>query len=187
MKGILTSIFAVLTISGLHAQTQQAAPKLVVTVTIDQLRTDYLETFSPLYGEKGFKRLLRDGNVYKNAGYDFDNVDRSSAIASFYTGTTPSVHGIIANRWMDRNTLRPVSCVDDTEYLGNYTTENSSPVLLLSSTVADELKIATRLTAFIYSTALYSDASILSAGHCAARSYGTYPNTGKWCVSTSYL
>ena len=186
MKGILTSIFAVLTISGLHAQTQQAAPKLVVTVTIDQLRTDYLETFSPLYGEKGFKRLLRDGNVYKNAGYDFDNVDRSSAIASFYTGTTPSVHGIIANRWMDRNTLRPVSCVDDTEYLGNYTTENSSPVLLLSSTVADELKIATRNKALIYSIAPNRDAAILSAGHCADGAYWINPNTGKWCGSTYY-
>lgn len=33
----------------------QYAPRLVVTVTIDQLRADYLEAFAPLYGEDGFK------------------------------------------------------------------------------------------------------------------------------------
>ena len=95
MKGILTSIFTVLTINTLHAQPQPEAPKIVITVTIDQLRTDYLENFSPLYGERGFKRLWKDGRVYQNASFSFDNVDRSSAVASIYTGATPSLHGII--------------------------------------------------------------------------------------------
>ena len=31
-------------------QTIQSAPKLVVNIAIDQLRTDYLEAFAPLYG-----------------------------------------------------------------------------------------------------------------------------------------
>ena len=54
-KGLITSILA-LTFSGLQAQPLPASPKLVVTLTIDQLRTDYMEAFSSLYGEKGFKR-----------------------------------------------------------------------------------------------------------------------------------
>ena len=58
-KGLITSILA-LTFSGLQAQPLPASPKLVVTLTIDQLRTDYMEAFSSLYGEKGFKRLLRE-------------------------------------------------------------------------------------------------------------------------------
>lgn len=63
-KGLITSILA-LTFSGLQAQTQPVLPKLVVTLTVDQLRTDYLEAFAPLYGEQGFKRLLREGRVFR--------------------------------------------------------------------------------------------------------------------------
>lgn len=36
----------------MQAQTLQSAPRLVVNITIDQLRTDYIEHFSPLYGEE---------------------------------------------------------------------------------------------------------------------------------------
>ena len=39
------------------------APRLVVNITIDQLRSDYLEAFTPLYGKGGFKRLLNEGLV----------------------------------------------------------------------------------------------------------------------------
>ena len=56
-KGLITSIL-VLTFGGLQAQPLPSTPKLVVTLTIDQLRTDYLEAFSVLYGEKGFVHLL---------------------------------------------------------------------------------------------------------------------------------
>ena len=52
MKGLLTSLITVLTFTGLQAQSLPAAPKLVVGLTIDQLRTDYLEAFSSLYGEE---------------------------------------------------------------------------------------------------------------------------------------
>ena len=50
MKGLLTSLITVLTFTGLQAQSLPSAPKLVVGLTIDQLRTDYLEAFSSLYG-----------------------------------------------------------------------------------------------------------------------------------------
>lgn len=69
-KGLITSILA-LTFSGLQAQPLPASPKLVVTLTIDQLRTDYMEAFSSLYGEKGFKRLLREGKVFRQAEFPF--------------------------------------------------------------------------------------------------------------------
>ena len=41
MKGLLTSLITVLTFTGLQAQSLPTAPKLVVGLTIDQLRTDY--------------------------------------------------------------------------------------------------------------------------------------------------
>lgn len=75
MKGLLTSILTVLTFTGLQAQPLPTTPKLVVGLTIDQLRTDYLEAFSTLYGDKGFRRLWKEGRVFRNAEYTLASKD----------------------------------------------------------------------------------------------------------------
>lgn len=186
MKGLLTSLITVLTFTGLQAQPLSSSPKLVVGLTIDQLRTDYLEAFSSLYGEKGFKRLWKEGRVFCNAQYTFNNVDRASAIAAIYSGTTPSMNGIIANRWMDISTLRSVNSVDDTAFMGYYTDENSSPAQLLTSTIADELKIATQSKGMVYAVAPFRDAAIFAAGHAGNGAFWLNDNTGKWCGTTYY-
>ena len=162
MKGLLTSLITVLTFTGLQAQSLPTAPKLVVGLTIDQLRTDYLEAFSSLYGEKGFKRLWKEGRVFCNAQYTFSGVDRSSAIAAIYSGTTPSMNGIISKRWMDVSTLRPVNSTDDTAFMGYYTDQTCSPAKLLTSTIADELKIATQGKGLVYA---------IAASHLGAMAY----------------
>jgi hypothetical protein len=170
----------------MQPQVLAANPKLVVEVTIDQLRSDYLELFSALYGERGFNRLLRDGLYYRNMRYSFDHVDRASAVAAIHTGTSPSVNGIIGNIWMNRATLRTTVCVDDANYMGNYTDESSSPAALLSSTVSDELRIATQGKALVYSIAPFRDAAILGAGHNGNGAFWLNENTGKWCSTTYY-
>lgn len=184
-KGLITSILA-LTFGGLQAQPQPATPKLVVTLTVDQLRTDYMEAFSSLYGEKGFKRLLREGKVFRQAEFAFNGIDRASAIAAIYTGTTPSMNGIIAENWLDAHTLRPVNCVEDPDFMGNYTDESTSPSRLLASTIADELRIATRNKGLVYAIAPFSDAAILGAGHAGNGAFWLNKNTGKWCSTTYY-
>ena len=71
MKGrILTSLLTVIVLTGLQAQNVPAVPKLVVGLTIDQLRTDYIEAFSALYGERGFKRLWKDCLLYTSDAAD---------------------------------------------------------------------------------------------------------------------
>lgn len=184
-KGLITSILA-LTFTGLQANPLPPTPKLVVMLTIDQLRTDYMEAFSPLYGEKGFKRLLKEGKVFYQTDFSFEEVDRSSATASIHTGTTPSLHGIISQQWMNHSTLRPIHCVDDHNFMGNYTDENSSPSQLLTSNLADELKIATRNKGLVYTIAPSRDVAILSAGHTANGAFWLNENTGKWCSTTYY-
>ncbi|MEG0039086.1 MULTISPECIES: alkaline phosphatase family protein [Bacteroides] len=186
MKGLLTSLITVLTFTGLQAQPLPATPKLVIGLTIDQLRTDYLEAFSSLYADKGFKRLWRDGRVFRNAEYTFNTIDRASAMAAIYTGTTPSMNGIVGNQWLDIKTLRPVECVDDPNFMGNYTEENSSPSQLLTSTIADELRIATRSQGLVYAIAPFREAAIIAAGHAGNGAYWLNPNTGKWCSTTYY-
>jgi len=186
MKGLLTSLITVLTFTGLQAQSLPTAPKLVVGLTIDQLRTDYLEAFSSLYGERGFKRLWKEGRVFHNAEYTFSGVDRASAMAAIYSGSTPSVNGIISNRWMDVATLRPVNSTDDAAFMGYYTDQTCAPTKLLTSTIADELKIATQGKGIVYAIAPFCDAAIFAAGHAGNGAFWINPTTGKWSGTTYY-
>ena len=59
------------------AQAIAQTPQLVISIAIDQLRTDYLETYTPLYSQGGFKMLLSKGMVYPNASYNFTPVDHA--------------------------------------------------------------------------------------------------------------
>ena len=160
-----------------YAQVVVQAPRLVVSITIDQLRTDYLETYAPLYSNDGLKRLLTDGKVFINGAYNFTPVDRASAIASLHTGTVPYYNGITAEEWLDKQTLRPQNCVRDQQI-------GYSPQFLGTSTISDELKMATNGVAKVFSFAPTADAAILSAGHAADGA--AWVSNGKWATTTYY-
>lgn len=170
-----------LSILGLNAEAQEQliaqTPKLVVSITIDQLRTDYLETYAPLYGADGLRRLLAEGKVFTNGTYNFIPVDRASAIASLHTGTSPYYHGIPAEEWLDKQTLRPQNCVRDQEV-------GYSPQFLGTSTLSDELKMATNGIARVFAFAPTADAAILSAGHAADGA--CWISNGKWATTLYY-
>jgi hypothetical protein len=169
-----------------EAQTIRSAPRLVVSITIDQLRTDYLEAFAPLYSANGFKRLLNQGLVYTNVSYPFSPIDRASAVAAVVTGTTPYYNTITGGQWLDRETLRPVVCTDDKKYPGLSTNDTSSPRNLSTSSVGDELKATTNGKAIVYAIAPFRDAAVLSAGHAADGALWIDDNNGYWCSSQYY-
>ncbi len=175
------SAVVIATLSGtvLQAQTLQPAPRLVVNITIDQLRNDYIEHYSPLYTQNGFKKLLQKGSVYEAASYPFNPVDRASAIAAIATGTSPFYNNIIGTQWLDRKTLRPVFCVDDAEY-------TTSPQRLSTSTIGDELKVSTNGTALVYSIAAQREAAVLAAGHAADGAVWIDEQTDSWTTSDYY-
>ena len=118
-----------LAVLGWHAGAQaqvgtRQAPKLVVSITIDQLRSDYLETFATNYSEEGFLRLLAEGTVFENASYPFADPDRASAIATIVTGSTPFYHSITGLQWLDRSSLQPIRCTDGVSDGSEYITPN---------------------------------------------------------------
>lgn len=166
----LALILAALTTA--EVQASELAPRLVVNITVDQLRSDYLEAFNNFYSTYGFRRIMDNGLVYESASYPFTPVDRSSAVATISSGTTPFYNGIIGSEWLDRKTLRPTSCVDSED--GGY-----SPSRLRVSTVSDELKVNTNGDALIYSLAPTKEESILSAGHAADGAFWIGSN-GQW-------
>ncbi len=162
-----------------EAQTLNIAPRLVVNIAVDQLRTDYIEHFSPLYKQDGFRRLLQSGRVYEAVSYPFAPVDRASAIACVATGATPQYNKIISQQWLNRETLRPEYCVYDKKTI-------VSPAHMATSTIGDELKVQTDGSALVFAVAESQDAAILSAGHAANGAFWLDATTSKWTTSSYY-
>ena len=66
MKVLLSLLLFVLSTS-VFAQ----KPKLVVGIIVDQMRQEYLLRFEHRFSEGGFKRLMQDGFMYKNAHFNY--------------------------------------------------------------------------------------------------------------------
>ena len=175
----LAALLATFNVLDTNAQNLNVAPRLVVNITIDQLRTDYLEHFAPLYKQDGFRRLLSEGRVYEAVEYPFSPVDRASAITCIATGTAPHYNKIIAQQWLNRKTLRPEYCVYDKHDI-------VSPKNIATSTVSDELKVSTNGRALVFGLAQNQDAAILSAGHAADGAFWIDDRTSAWTTSTYY-
>ncbi len=171
MTRYLALLIAALTSAEMQAF--ELAPKLVVNITIDQLRSDYIEAFSPLYSETGFRRILRQGLVYDGAQYPFTPVDAASAAAAISTGTTPYYNGIIGRQWLNRETLQPTSCI------GNDRLKWSARSVK-TSTVGDELKVSTNGQAVVLSFAATPESAIMSAGHAADGAFWYEKGRGFW-------
>jgi hypothetical protein len=182
----LAPLIAVLTVSGLRAQQPTDPPRLIISIVVDQLRGDYLQFFSPTFGERGFKRLMNEGLVYRRVDFGFSNVGRSASIATIYTGSYPYYHGIVADKKFDFETQREVSIVYDNTYLGNYTTDRLSPLALLGSTLGDELKIATEGKSDVFAIAPTAEEALLSAGKYADAAFWIDNSNGRWATTTYY-
>ena len=90
-----------------------APPKLVLQITVDQLRGDlhrrYLHRMSP----GGFRYLEREGVVFEDADHAHANTETIVGHATLATGAHPSAHGMIGNAWYERATGRIVYNVED--------------------------------------------------------------------------
>jgi arylsulfatase A-like enzyme len=78
-------------------------PRLVVVISVDQLRFDYVERFAPWLTERGFKRFAREGAVFPNARYRYSVTFTGPGHAAIGTGLTPSESGIVGNSWFERD------------------------------------------------------------------------------------
>ncbi|MDH6306544.1 hypothetical protein M2459_003269 [Parabacteroides sp. PF5-5] len=183
MRKILTSLIAILAVTSLEAQ---QVPKLVVCITVDQLRGDYVEYFYNTFGEGGFKRLLNEGLVYKNIRFEFSNIDQATAFATLFTGSNPCFNGISGEKVYDFNREQEKSVLHDANYIGNYTRDNYSPRKLYASTIGDELKIASKGRSDVYAIAPDAESAILSAGNAANGAFWIDNINGKWATTTYY-
>ncbi len=188
---IMKKIVAILFLAMLSAYSySQKKPKLVVGIVVDQMRQEYLYRFDGKFSEGGFKRLVGNGYMLKNAHYNYVPTYTGPGHASIYSGTTPAVHGIIGNDWWDKNAKKSVNCVEDDRYKAVGNPEGNgdvSPWRLLSTTITDELKLFTQKRAKVIGISMKDRGAVLPAGHMANAAYWYDSKTGKFISSTYYL
>ncbi|TXK73409.1 alkaline phosphatase PafA [Mesonia sp. HuA40] len=172
-------------------QSLYAQPKLVVGVVVDQMRYDYLTRFWDLYTDRGFKRLINQGFNCKNNHYNYVPTYTAPGHASVFTGTSPQVHGIIANNWYDKQEKKKVYCVDDNTVNGLGTTlaaGQMSPKRLETTSIADQNRLHTQFRGKSIGIAIKDRGAILPAGHSANAAYWFLGGEeGKWISSSYYM
>ena len=164
-------------------------PRLVVVIVIDQFRGDYLERYRDQFGDGGFRLFLDHGAYFTDCNYDYANTRTAPGHATLFTGSYSSGHGILANEWWDPAKRRMVTSVqdDDTKIVGVASSgPGASPHNLQSSTLGDELKLATQGKARVFGISLKDRAAILPAGFAADVAYWSDSKTGAWVTSTYY-
>lgn len=187
MRALLFSLLILSSSNNLYAAKQ---PKLVIGIVVDQMRYDYLYSFWNKYSENGFKKLMTQGYNCRNANYNYVPTFTGPGHASIFTGTTPSVHGIIANDWYDRKEGSMVYCSEDktVSTIGSSSSAGKmSPRRLLSTTLGDELKIASIGKSKVIGIALKDRGAILSAGHSANGAFWFDDETGNFITSSYYM
>ena len=164
------------------------APRLVVVLVIDQMRSDYIDRYQHQWNA-GLKRLLVDGAWFRRAAYPYLGTVTCSGHATISTGTFPAQHGMILNDWWDRAKAALVRCTDDAEHTivsyGKPLAGGFSAVRLAAATLADEIRIQLPGPNRVVALSLKARSAMMLAGQ-AADVLLWFSDLGSWVTSTAY-
>ncbi|MCF8357970.1 MAG: alkaline phosphatase family protein [Prolixibacteraceae bacterium] len=191
-KIIIISVILALSVHFCRAQNNiistPQTPKLVVGITIEHLRSDYLTRYWDTFQQGGLKRLISNGAYTLNGRLDMHNINSSSVTASVFTGTYPAQHGIIAEKWYKQLSEEYTHCYRDDYYLtlGSDSNEgNASASHLKVYTLGDVLRQNSNFKSKVFSVSLNPGPAIFSAGHAANGAFW-YDKTSGNIISSSY-
>jgi predicted AlkP superfamily pyrophosphatase or phosphodiesterase len=158
-----------------------ARPKLVIVISIDQFPYDYLTRYREYFTEeKGFRFLLDSGAVFANATYKHALNMTGPGHAVISTGCYGNVNGIFSNSWYDRTTQEEVYCVNDPRAKPvGASTGAASPSRLLTTTIGDQLRIATGFASKVISVSLKDRSAVLLGGKL--------PNGAYWLMDSLFM
>ncbi len=184
--------------------TGHVRPKLILQITVDQLRGDLPTRYYERLGEGGFRYLWENGIVYRNAHHAHANTETIVGHATLATGAHPSGHGMVGNLWFDRETGFITYNVEDSNYRlltkdadvdedaeidpsqRAARSEGRSPAAILTSTFADELRSNTGGNAKVIAVSVKDRGAIAMAGH-SGTAYWFSKASGEFVTSTYYL
>ncbi len=161
----IRNIFLALTLLCSIPRTLPAETKLIVAISIDQFRYDYLPRFRQYFGVGGFNYLLENGANFTNASFKHAANLTGPGYATMLSGTYANANGIIANDWYDREKHEMLNCVQDKNVsLVGATGEGRSPKNFTGSTIGDELRLKNGFRSKVISLSNKDRAAILMAG-----------------------
>lgn len=164
-------------------------PRLVVVISLDQFRGDYLDEFDPCFGDDGFRRLRAGGVEFTDCNYRQAGTKTAVGHAIIATGNYPNVNGIVGNEWMDPETFEWIVAVQDpaSPIVGSRvavpSSKGRSPRNLIGDTTADLLKKSTAGRARVVTVAGKDRTAILLGGR---HPDGAYWLSGRDFVTAAY-
>jgi predicted AlkP superfamily pyrophosphatase or phosphodiesterase len=166
-------------------------PKLIVGIMVDQMRWDYINQFKPYFtSQQGFLRFVNEGASCNNNLIPYVPTVTAPGHASVYTGSTPAMHGVAGNQWFDNILQKTVYCVEDPTVVSvgveGSAAGKMSPKNMWTSTIGDEMKLASNFKSKVYGISIKDRGAILPAGHSANGAFWYDSKTGKFISSTYY-
>lgn len=161
-------------------------PKLILVLSIDQMRFDYLTRFNPLF-KGGFRRLLDQGAVFDNAKYRHANTETGPGHSVILSGRHASHSGIVANSWYDPLLNKSINVVEDPVQvpLGGKG-RRASPANFMGFTLGDLLKLDSPESRVV-GVSMKDRSAILMAGRRADGAYWYENEGGNFITSTYYM
>lgn len=171
-----------LSVSTVSANPSVQRPKLVLQITIDQLRGDLLTRYQQRYSNNGFNYLLNNGSVFNNVHHAHANTETIVGHVTLATGAYPSEHGLIGNMWFDQKTGKKIYNIEDSSYklLSKNaaidkkieidptqkiaSVDGRSPMNIQVSTFSDELVSATVGQAKVFAVSIKDRGAVSMAG-----------------------
>ena len=200
---LLIACSVILTLPVAEARSDEDRPKLILQITVDQLRGDLPGRYLDRMGEGGFQYLFNKGVVYANAHHAHANTETVVGHTTLATGAQPAVHGMIGNVWFDRGSGEMIYNVQDKRYglltqgadvdkaseidptQKVATTDGRSPSVILVSTFGDELAISTAGKAKVFGVSVKDRGAISMAGH-AGKAFWFSKAAQQWITSEFY-
>jgi predicted AlkP superfamily pyrophosphatase or phosphodiesterase len=179
-------------------------PRLILQITVDQLRGDLPTRYYDRLGKGGFRYLWESGIVYRNAHHAHANTETIVGHATLATGAHPSSHGMIGNLWFDRETGYTTYNVEDSNFRlltkgasvdanteidptqRAARSEGRSPAAILVTTFSDELRSNTGGKSKVVGVSVKDRGAISMAGHTGT-AYWFSKASGEFVTSTYYL
>lgn len=135
-------VIAVFILSAASMAMAQTEPRLVVNIVISSMGAEDLDRYADNFSSAGLRRIINGGQRFTNASYDYMQTTTPVSLATLSTGATPSIHGVVADRWFDYVGNKEVSLIEDRkEQSVNYSggSGSYSPRNLIAQTLSDAL------------------------------------------------
>lgn len=172
----------------LGVQAKVERPRLVVGIVVDQMRWDYMYYYYDRLRQGGLKRLIDEGFSCENTMINYVPTVTAIGHTSIYTGTTPALHGICGNGFLNKGEY--MYCCGDPNVKGVGTESKNgqmSPRNMLATTIGDQLRLSNDFKSRVFGVALKDRAAILPAGHSANAAYWFDTTVGHFISSTYYM